>query len=643
MFNTLIVAAALTVQSPDTLSTARIQADRSSTAVSGAPLRKEERPWMDRAGEQELSEVLRSFAGISIRDYGGSGGLKTVSIRGFGAQHTAVSYDGLLITDLQNGQVDISEFNLDNIESVSVTIGQGDEILRSARSLAGAGVLELKSARPDYSNGKTKAWVKLGAGSYGRMDCSGQLQQALSDKLSFTANLNLMKDRGDYPYTVDNGSLTHREFRLGAQSQAVRGEMNLYGDFGQAGELRARLSGTGSDRGLPGPVILYTQDPTEHLWERSARASAVWSASPLQKLKVEAKGSFDWHWNRYTDNSDYYPEMEDERFDRREGYLSLAASWDFCEHLVGSIAEDLSYGTLSTSFEDCPFPSRLSSLSAASLQYRLPAVTVTASLLGTWIKEWVKTGAASPQRKRLSPAISAAFHPGGGFHLRASWKDGFRAPTFNDLYYSKIGNTALRPEQASQTNVGVSWAGNLGRSFAELGLDLYHNDVKDKIVATPTMFIWRMRNLGKVSMDGLDLTAKADCPFGKGWSLHTRAAYSFQYAVDMTDPSSKSWKNQIPYTPRNSGSAAAGLDTPWLTVCWTLSAVGERFVLGQNKPSNRMAPYWDHGVSLSRRFHFLGEELVSFEALNLLDSNYEVIKNYPMIGRHYRMTIKITL
>ena len=42
----------------------------------------------------QLSDALKFLSGIVIKDYGGIGGMKTVSVRGLGTQHTGVSYDG---------------------------------------------------------------------------------------------------------------------------------------------------------------------------------------------------------------------------------------------------------------------------------------------------------------------------------------------------------------------------------------------------------------------------------------------------------------------------------------------------------------------------------------------------------------------
>jgi len=76
----------------------------------------------------QVSDAVKHFAGVTVKDYGGIGGLKTVSIRSLGAQHTAVAYDGITISDCQTGQIDIGRFSLNNVDRLSLHNGQGDNI-----------------------------------------------------------------------------------------------------------------------------------------------------------------------------------------------------------------------------------------------------------------------------------------------------------------------------------------------------------------------------------------------------------------------------------------------------------------------------------------------------------------------------------
>ena len=76
-----------------------------------APLQQMKKTDMERLGVSDVADAVRHFSGVSVKDYGGIGGLKTVSVRSLGAQHTAVSYDGVTVSDCQSGQVDISSFS----------------------------------------------------------------------------------------------------------------------------------------------------------------------------------------------------------------------------------------------------------------------------------------------------------------------------------------------------------------------------------------------------------------------------------------------------------------------------------------------------------------------------------------------------
>jgi len=299
--------------------------------------------------------------------------------------------------------------------------------------------------------------------------------------------------------------------------------------------------------------------------------------------------------------------------------------------------------TLDTNFEDNQSPSRTTSLTALSARYHNETLTAIGSLLATLTNDEVETGTAAEDLKRLSPAASISWRISEHARLRASVKDGFRVPTFNDLYYSKIGNTSLKPEKAFQGNLGATYQTSGTKFSLTVTDDVYYNHVKDKIVATPTMFIWRMRNIGEVQMVGNDLSINAAYSPKEWLKLRARANYSYLYAVDTTDPESKSYMNQIAYTPRHSGAATISAETPWVTVGYSLLGTSARYVLNQNTEANRIAPYMDHGVSISRTLATKYCKIdLSAQALNIGNVNYEIIKYYPMPGRNYRITIKIT-
>lgn len=630
----------------DTLDVARVSVERYVSLSRTSPLQSVNRTAMDRSGAAELNEVLRTFAGVSIRDYGGIGGLKTVSVRNLGAQHTAVCYDGIGISDAQNGQIDISRFTLGNLSEASVEIGVSDEIFRSARLLSSAGVLSLNTLRPQFrvrddsgSIAQSSVSASMRFASFGTYRPELTYGRRLAPGWTTSIFADYLHSDGVYPFRLVNGNQVTKEKRLNSDVGTLNTELNVFGDMGKAGELQAKFRYYASERGLPGSVIYYSQDPTERLWDRDFSASARYKVGLTPKLRLLQILAYAYSHNRYLNTSAYYDEPEDDRYTQREFASSTVLEYRISQELRLTLAEDLWTNHLDASIPECRYPSRLSSVSAFSSQWKCSHLTLTGSLSLHSIRETVRTGEAAPDRLRLSPSLSASWRFLENWRLRASYRDGFRVPTFNDLYYARVGNASLLPEKARQFNLGVTWS----RGSVALTADMYYNSVRDKIIAVPTMFIWKMRNLGKVRMIGTDLTAAYSAVFSGGTSLQFRANYSYCYAVDVTDPDAKNYRHQIQYTPRHSGNAVVSLQTRWIDASYALNVIGSRYSLPQNIAANEMPAYFDHSISISRSFDIYGAVLrLSAEALNLTDVNYEVVRYYPMPGRNFRLTMKVT-
>jgi outer membrane cobalamin receptor len=235
------------------------------------------------------------------------------------------------------------------------------------------------------------------------------------------------------------------------------------------------------------------------------------------------------------------------------------------------------------------------------------------------------------------------------FSLRAYVKQSFRMPTFNDLYYTDMGNANLVPESALQYDAGFALNKHIQSGFirhAEMHFDAYYNIVHDKIVAYPKgqQFRWTMLNLGKVHIKGLDIEAEADCSIGRCITATIRAQYTYQDARDVTDPGDSYYRHQIPYIPWHSGSAILGLNWKSWNLNYSFIYAGERYDEQENILYNHMEPWYTSDLSL--RYWFTVNSLrftAQLEVNNLLDQQYEVIVNYPMPGRNYKLTLSVEI
>ena len=71
---------------------------------------------LEKLSSNSVADALRYFSGLQLKDYGGVGGIKTVNIRSMGTNHLGISYDGVELGNAQNGQIDLGQFSLDNVE-----------------------------------------------------------------------------------------------------------------------------------------------------------------------------------------------------------------------------------------------------------------------------------------------------------------------------------------------------------------------------------------------------------------------------------------------------------------------------------------------------------------------------------------------
>ncbi len=613
---------------------------------AGSPLQRMDRAALERFGALEVSDAVRHFSGVSVKDYGGIGGMKTVSVRSLGAQHTAVCYDGVAVGDCQSGQVDISRFSLDNVSALSLTIGQGDDIFQPARMLASAGVLAIETAHPDFDKDAFRLTARVKSGSFGLAAPSFFGAFRLGRKAGLSVYGDYLRADGNYPFEYVNGAKRVEAKRNNSDIQSYRGEVNLYASFRENQDLRAKLYLFHSERGLPGSVVYDNPYAMERLYDRNYFGQLNYEVRFSPAWKLKAGGKFNYTWNRNTDRK--AAGWQDDRFKQTETYLTATLWSEPLRGLSFSLAQDFAYNDLSTTLAGCQYPERYTVLTALSAQYRRPAFRLTASLLNTYVTERVRVGMAADDRKRFSPSFGLSWRPvrAVAWRLRASYKDIFRVPTFNDLYYRQIGNTRLKSESTRQWNVGTTWGGRISSVWESLdvSVDAYYNKVKDKIVAIPTMFVWKMSNVGKVETVGVDVNVATGIRMPEDFRLHLSATYNFMRAEDVTDRDSKLWRNQIVYTPRHSGSGSVTWSTPWVDVAYNVVYASERYRMAQNSADNRIGPYADHSLSLFRTFRWGRHALrLQADALNLGGKNYEIVRFYPMPGRNYKFTVTYDL
>ena len=174
---------------------------------------------------------------------------------------------------------------------------------------------------------------------------------------------------------------------------------------------------------------------------------------------------------------------------------------------------------------------------------------------------------------------------------------------------------------------------------------LEQRGLKDKIVAMPyNMFFWTMVNLGRVDIWGMDATLDGTFLLAPRHRLVSTLSYTYQKAVDKTDPSSAYYEDQIPYTPEHSGAFSLAWENPYVNVSFHATGVDKRYASVQNIKTNELDGYIEYGVALYRSFKWKRVDCsLRLDVQNLGNKQYSIVKNYPMPGRSYKVTLGINI
>ena len=517
-------------------------------------------------------------------------------------------------------------------------------MLQSARLYASAGVLNIEIEKPHFTNERNYAFqTQIKGGSFGYVSPSVRWWQKINKRTRLSVDGMFLRADGNYPFILVNGKYMTKEKRNNSDIYSLQGEANLYHSFKDESELDVKGYYFYSKRGLPGAVTLYNPIADETLWDENAFIQARYKKHFSPQWSVQAQAKYNHGWNKYEDlGAEYTNGVYHAKHRQDEYYLSATVLYHPMTSLSVALAQDGSVNMLRSNLPDCPFPTRYTSQTALNIRYQQGFITATGTLINTFITESVEEGEKPKDFNRLAPSVSVSLQPwkDESLYLRLMYKSTFRTPTFNDLYYYRLGNRNLRPEKANEYNIGITWSRPLFSflDYFSITADGYYNEVTDKIVAFPTTYAWRMANYGKVHATGMDITLATATSISKDIKLIMSGSYTWQQAIDLTEPDSKSYKDQLPYTPEHSGNVSAIIETPWLNVGYSIVGVSKRYCLSQNIPENKIDGYMEHTASLSREFSFKHYKLqLQAEVANLTNEQYDVIKYYPMPGRSWRI------
>lgn len=607
-----------------------------------------------------VADAIRYFAGVQLKDYGGVGGLKTVNIRSMGTNHMAVFYDGIQLGNAQNGQVDLGRFSLDDVEEISLYNGQKSDIFQSAKDFGASGTIYITTRRPRFDGDKRanfKATFKTG--SFGLINPALRYEYKISDRISSSFSGEWVTANGKYKFryrrrnTLGEMAYDTTAVRQNGDINATRLEAGLHGKMNN-GQWTVRAYTYNSERGIPGAIVNNVFRNGERLWDRNSFIQGTLTNKWNNRFRTLFNTKYAYDYTHY-ENQDAKLIQTKNTYKQKEFYFSCANLFNLMKNWEVSLAYDFQWNTLDATFYmptesdgTFPYPTRFTNIVALASAFEWHRLKLQASVLGYFVHEKVKRFEARPDKAIVTPAFFGSYRllKNHDLSVRAFYKRMFRMPTFNDLYYTDMGNAFLKPEYATQYNVGLKYTREFKQSafrMLDVSVDAYQNKITDKIIAYPKgqQFRWTMLNLGEVDIKGIDAVLNTMFAIGK-LELTTKFQYTYQKAIDVTSPADTYYRHQIPYIPWHSGSAILMLAYKGWGMNYSYIYTGERYNQQENIPRNFTQPWYTSDLSFTKTFRIKACDMkATAEVNNLFSQDYDVVLNYPMPKRNYRVSLSV--
>ncbi len=484
---------------PDVLISASRQVEsRTATSAANTVFTRTD---IDRLQPTSVTDLLTRVPGVQVAPTGGRGSLPGIFIRGTKAAQSLVLVDGVRIANATSGDSGLQFLDVDQIERIEVLRGSRSAVYGSD---AIGGVIQIFTRR---SNGP---------------GLQPRLRMAAGSNQTFQRSLGL------------SGGNDATRFNLGASLDETAGIDSTGPSFDSDGDhdayrnrsLNLSLSHTFNERFEAGVNLLDSRGRSEYDNPYGRLDEDTWLSYPQQPytdFSVSSLGGwFDaqlndaWHSRLELGHSENRDDKRDKLSDQRFIYNTYRdqVTWQndlaFDDQnqlmLGGDWYEERFHGTANFS-EDSRWNR------AAFAQYRFTGEHFL-SELGVRHDRNQQYGDQTTWNASLTLPLNSRND------LLASYSEGFRAPTFNDLYDVQYGNPDLRPEHSKSYE--LQWRSQLA-SHTRLEASLYRTDLRDAINYDPTLR--RPGNVDNARINGFELSV-----------LQEWAGWTSQLGVSMIDP-----------------------------------------------------------------------------------------------------------
>jgi iron complex outermembrane receptor protein len=227
--------------------------------------------------------------------------------------------------------------------------------------------------------------------------------------------------------------------------------------------------------------------------------------------------------------------------------------------------------------------------------------------------------------------------------LSYSLGNNYNLPTLNDLYWYQGGNPNLKTEKIIQQESSILYEDKINKKISiQIKSTYYHQKVNDQIQWLPssTSSLFTPQNIAKVQQEGFQTKLSTTIKPDSHQTIFIQARYNYTHAINTSNPLETTYGKQIHYQPLHTTS----LLTSYSYKSWTLLAshqyFSKRFTTSDNQI--HLVPYQLYNLQLDKKISIQKVNLnLSLACNNLLNTHYEAIQWYPMMGRYLELRVRV--
>ena len=541
----------------------------------------------------DLTRVLERLPGVTWSRNGPLGSATSVFVRGASSDQLLVLIDGVRVADqaAPSGGFDFGTLLPGGLDKI--------ELLRGANSVvwgsdAMGGVLAVTTRRKPG----VRASVEYGA--HDSLDASADAGLS-GDGYFLGIDGGWSRSDGISAYAPGSETDGFRQWRVGGRGQIDFGDVSLVAS-GRYADSRVDFDG------YPAPLYAFA-DTLEYQTTRQAsgRTGFEYNAVHLQLRGGVALSSTR---RAYFDRA-FGPASSFDT-DGRAVRIDLAGRAEIASDLTLDFGGDHEWARFSTSFD----PRKTARIASAH------------ALLGyQWGELALSAGARLDDHDRFGSHVTfganGSLALGDGWRVRASYGEGFKAPTLSQLY-GYGGNPLLDPEQSRSFDIGMEKGDRNGR--LHLAATLFRRDSRNLIdYVYPSGYF----NVSRTRAQGFELELGARISD----QLSASAVYTYLEA------SNRITGKQLARRPGHALTTSLDWATP---LAGLVLGADVRLVSDSFDDAGNFTPIDGHAVGTLRASLPLGDNLEAFGRIeNLTDEKYEVASGYGTYGRSAYAGIRV--